>query len=140
MRGPRGLGVDICGQYGATEYQTKASFPEHVWCRIADRIGNNLLVGVCYRTPTDEIFGSDNHQHLRQVLDEVSNKHILLMGDFNYGGIDWEQLRTQQFCSTEGVNFFDCVQDNLLVQHVKVPDRKSAILDLVVIAEPDLID
>ena len=66
--------------------------------------------------------------------------NILLMGDFNYGGIDWEQLQTQQSCSAEGVNFFDCVQDNLLVQHVKVPTRKSAILDLVVTTEPDLID
>ena len=70
----------------------------------------------------------------------MSGKNILLMGDFNYGGIDWDLLQPGGGCTVEGGLFLDCVVDNLLTQHVKEPTRDGATLDLVLTTEPDLID
>jgi len=33
--------------------------------------------------------GANNEDLLQKLLHEVSNQHILLMGDFNYKDIDW---------------------------------------------------
>jgi len=66
-------------------------FPEQAWCKIRVGSGYDLLIGVCYRTPTEQVFGKDNHSRpkLRDMLLEVSNKNFILMGDFNYGHIYW---------------------------------------------------
>ena len=62
-------------------------FPEQVWCRL--RYNGQLLVGVCYRTPTETVYGHITHEQLRDLIQEVSNRDFILMGDSNYKGIDW---------------------------------------------------
>jgi len=44
---------------------------------------------VCYRSSNLAIVGDDSEIKLRQVLQKVSDKHISLMGDFNYPDVDW---------------------------------------------------
>ena len=67
--------------------------------------GYNLLIGVCYGTPTEQVFGKDNHSNLRDMLLEVSNKNCILMGDFNYGHIDWS-IGTCESGATEECRLF----------------------------------
>ena len=54
-------------------------FKDQIWCKIAE-----LYIGVCYRSTNYCIVGPDNNKYMYQLLREVSNKHFLLMGDFNY--------------------------------------------------------
>ena len=61
---------------GAIEYSTVTKFPEQVWCKTPKNDGASLFVGMCYRTPTESVFGSDLHQLARDVLNEMSGKHI----------------------------------------------------------------
>ena len=51
--GHRGGGVllYIRSGLGAAEFLPKTPFPEQVWCRVQDRVGKEMLIGVCYRTP-----------------------------------------------------------------------------------------
>jgi len=37
------------------------------------------------------------------------------------------------------VNFFNCLEDNFFTQHVEVPTRNDAILDLVISDEPNMV-
>ena len=39
-------------------------FPEQVWCKIRVVSGYDLLIGVCYRAPTEQVLGKDNHSNL----------------------------------------------------------------------------
>ena len=73
----------------STEFVSKTAYPEQVWCRIPQAIGQDLLVRVCYRTPTSSIYNIDLDELLRQLLVEISSQHVLLMGDFNYSDIKW---------------------------------------------------
>ena len=49
----------------------------------------DMLVGVFYRSTNDAVVGGDNELKLLQVLQEMSNRNVLIMGDFNYAEIDW---------------------------------------------------
>jgi len=77
----------LCCQ--AVKVEVIGDFPQQVWCKIRVDSGYDLLIGVCYRTPIEQVFGKENHSKLRDMLLEVSNKNFILMGDFNYGHIDW---------------------------------------------------
>ena len=57
---------------------------------------------MCYWFSNIAVVGSDNDCELRNVLREVSAKHVLVIGDFNYANIDWQvgvacQPLTQKF-------------------------------------------
>ena len=84
--GNRGGGVllYIKDDLNPTEFHVDTEYDEQVWCYIGD-----LLVGVCYRSSNLEIVGQDNETNLMKMLHEVCNKHVLIMGDFNYPAIDW---------------------------------------------------
>ena len=64
------------------EFVPDSSFPEQVWCRILDSAGEDFYLSVCYRTPTDGIFGSGNHDALRDLgntLGELKKYFVLII-------------------------------------------------------------
>ena len=69
-------------------------------------------------------------------LAAAKEKCFLLVGDFNYPSIDWQEMSA----SGEGELFLDIVQDNFLHQHVRQATRGANIFDLVVSSEEDLVD
>jgi len=52
----------------AVKVEMIGDFRQQVWCKIRVGSGYNLLIGVCYRTPTEPVFGKDNHSKLRDML------------------------------------------------------------------------
>jgi len=124
-----------------TEFKPGSRFPEQAWCRMLDSLGEELYLGVCYRTPTDNIFGSGNHEELRDLLCEIggSKKHFMLIGDFNYSFRNWPLGSDTDAPTVEAQQFVECLDDNFLTQHVTFPTRKNAILDLIITDEPDMI-
>ena len=69
-------------------------------------------MGVFYRT-TSQVFGYDINARLRDLLTELRNDRVLLMGDFNYPGVDWV-VGDNRGASPEGVMFLECLEDNSL--------------------------
>ena len=117
-----------------------SSFPEQVWCKLRNKNKDEILIGVCYRTPTSSIYRENINTSLRELLNELSGKHFVLMGDFNYPGIDWEAKQCLPTASKETQLFWNCCEDNFLVQHVTVETRLSSILDLVISDTPEVVD
>ena len=72
------------------EFISLTEYPEHVWCRLGDVGRRGLLLGVCYRTAS-QVFGYDINARLRELLIELKDDRVLLMGDFNYPGVDWDK-------------------------------------------------
>lgn len=125
----------------AVKVDLRSEFPEHVWCKIEMRNKkDSLFVGVCYRTPTEALFGQPIHSNLRELLAEVSSKNFMLMGDFNYSHIDWNKNVCEKEATEECRKFLECVQDCFLTQHVHVKTTEKSILDLVLTTEPDLVN
>jgi len=123
------------------EFDPRSNFPEQVWCRILDSKGGEFYLGVCYRTPTDSIFGSGNHAALQELVTELaeSRKHFMLVGDLNYSFKKWPLDADTDAPSEEARQFIECLDDNFLTQHVTAPTRNNSILDLIITDEQDMI-
>jgi len=132
----RGGGVllYVNSELNPIEFSTTTTYGEHVWCQV-----NDLLIGVCYRSSNIDIVGRDNEVELRKLITEVSNGHFVLMGDFNYPDIDWAQHSLKPGATAETINFLECLDDGFITQHVVEPTRDTAVLDLVLTDDPDLI-
>jgi len=123
------------------EFEPRSNFPEQVGCRILDSKGGEFYLGVCYRTPTDSIFGSGNHTALQELVTELaaSRKHFMLVGDLNYSFKKWPLDADTDAPSEEVRQFIECLDDNFLTQHVTVPTRNNSILDLIITDEQHMI-
>jgi len=72
-----------------------------VWCQVDD-----LLIGVCYRSPNTDIIGRENELDLRKVINEVSNGHFVITHTVKPGA------------TAETNRFLECLDDNFAIQHV----------------------
>lgn len=107
---------------------------EDIWVRLIGKHETGLNVGVCYRPPAlDSIV---NEMLLKRITQACRGGGTIIIGDFNYPGIDWEMVKGQGKGEEE---FLDVINDNFLVQYVNKPTREKAILDLVLCNDPDRI-
>ena len=51
--------------------------PEQVWCKLRYNGQHELLVGVCYRMSTENVYGHIAHEQLRDLIQEVSNRDFI---------------------------------------------------------------
>jgi len=70
MRGG-GVLLYVRKELQAVKVEVIGDFPEQVWCKIRVASGYDLLIRVCYRTPTKQVFRKDNHNKLRDMSLEV---------------------------------------------------------------------
>jgi len=89
----------------AVQVNLSAKFPEQVWCYVLDTKGHRCYIGVCYRSPTVNIYGSGNHVLLQDIVNELgaTRKHFVMMGDCNYRYQSWPPDFDQPGISTEAV-------------------------------------
>ena len=132
-----GVLLYVSNELEAVEWNPQSQFPEQVWCKLKVRTGDELLVGVCYRSTNKEIFADTSEKQLIELIQELHGKHIMLMGDFNYPDIDWSTLQSH---TSSGQTFLDSIEDCFLTQHVTEPTRGDSRLDLVFTNEPNMID
>ena len=123
----------------SVEFWPNTQFPEQIWCVVNDKCNKDYYVGTIYRTPNDDIYGSQAAGILRDRLSEMHSKNIVLTGDFNYGNIDWNTLQPGPSASADTTIFLDCIESNCLTQHVMEPTRGTNILDLVITKDPDIV-
>ena len=59
---------------------------ESVWCKVMGDKGNVLIIGVCYKSLNAE---DSEVNELMDVIKKASNNMVLIMGDYNFPGINW---------------------------------------------------
>jgi hypothetical protein len=92
----RGLILYLDNKLEATEIHIKTNFRENLFAKIKLNQTDKLLVGVVYRSPSNRT--SEYSDKLCSLISEATNKgysHILIIGDFNYPDIDWENWNTK---------------------------------------------
>ena len=62
-----------------------------VWIEVVNNDGNKTVIGVVYRSPNST---ETNNEKLYKCIQELSNRNLVIMGDFNYPNIDWNNLHT----------------------------------------------
>ena len=119
----------------------KTDFNEQVWISIKLKKSDELIFGCLYRSPK---LNTDNHSSLLKLIEEANQKnssHMVLVGDFNYPGIDWNNLTATRI---EEKQFLESVCDNFLCQHVEEATKirigqSPNMLDLIFSNEEGMI-
>ena len=108
---------------------------ESFFCNILLEHQSELCVGVCYKSDSST---DEEIEQLFSVIRAASAKQVglVIMGDFNFPGIDWLSLHSD----SDGEQFFDLINDAFLTQHVHVPTRGDNTLDLVFSSEEGMIE
>lgn len=142
----RGLLLYIDKNIHALEEKLTTKFEENLFIKIPLINNDNLLLGLIYRSPS--MTDKDQNLKLVELIQECCQKkftHLLIMGDFNFPNIDWNNW-TINSTSVENIEskFIETLQDNGLEQHVNQPTRwrgnnNPSILDLVITNEMNMI-
>ena len=121
------------------------NFEDSVWCSVKTN-DKRLLIGVCYRRPKSS---KENNLKLLSVMDKAVNQcgydRIIIMGDFNYQDIDYNNYIVNVDKCSEAFEFFNKTQNLFLIQCVREATRKrsgtqESILDYIFTNEDNLCD
>ena len=130
-----------------SEIKVNTTFKEAIFLNVLRARSREppLLCGCIYRRPdnTDTV----NNIALNNLLNVVrilSNDHLLIVGDFNYKEIKWENRTCSVAAPHPAALFLEACEDNFLDQLVTRPTRHRAgqtpsRLDLVLTTKPELV-
>jgi hypothetical protein len=118
--------------------QVPVDFCEGLFITIRLLNSKRFIIGTIYRSPSSSIY---NDIKLNETITYINDKFkdpILLMGDFNYGSIDWKFIQVpDDITHKREIMFLRNLRNNFLQQHVMEPTRQRGsdtphILDLVI--------
>ena len=108
---------------------------ETLWVKIRGEYGTgDTTVGVYYRPPTQS--PELDQEFARELTEAACSRTLVVMGDFNYPDISWEDHSAK---SERSQSFLSCVDDLYLTQEVYGPTRGKALLDPVLATGDNLI-
>ena len=120
------------------------NFLESAWCVI--RVGKNdkLLLGGIYRSSSGTDENNDNLLHLLNFVMTLNCKYVMVLGDFNYPEISWDNWSTNRNATHNSFKFLECLRDNYLFQLIEKPTRVREgqthnVLDLAITNKDDWI-
>ena len=120
---------------------TESDFSEHLF--ILMRLANNetLTFGCAYRSPNSSDTNNSLLDSMIHKLDTMKSTYKVLVGDFNYPTIRWEDGSAT---APENSTFGSALLDTYMTQHVTEPTRgrngqEPSILDLVISNDPNII-
>ena len=109
----------------------KSTYQEAIWVEVSLNKNDTLLVGCIYRSPGSS---EENNKKLNDMIIEAKNHHhthFMLLGDFNYPNIVWED--------TYATGSGNAAESNFCETRGRLENR-SNILDLVITNERGMVD
>ena len=143
----KGRGIAIYVQENikdVLEITPKTQFSENKIVGINISKTSNLLIACIYRSESGTTTNNENLLMLLREIEEMKYSHKLVVGDFNYKQIDWENWQTPKSDNSEEQCLINCLQDIYWFQHVSAPTRyregaTPSTLDLILTNEEDMI-
>ena len=139
----RGLIVYVKEEHRASQIELESDFSEHVCIKLPLNGSQQLTVVGVYKSPDST---AQNEEMLFDLIRRTAtnSSHVLLAGDFNFPGIDWEAMESVLH-HNKNDPFLECIRDTILTQHITCPTRARggqipSTLDLVFTNEPTMIE
>ena len=132
------LAVNECKDFKDSRFQ------ESCWCVVNLDSNERLLLGAIYHSPSSSAI---NTNKLNMLLHSAVEKYdyLVLIGDFNFPTIDWDNWSTPHSVNHPEFKFIECLRDSFLSQVIDSRTRyrdgqNSNILDLVILDKPEIFD
>ena len=142
----RGVGIYVNETLSSTECSVlnNCNFKESCWYEIILKNNDKLLIGAIYRSPSS---GTANNLKLNQMISTavgLNHSYLVVLGDFNYPGINWTDWTTIHNESHSEFLFIECLRDNFLSQEIQNPTRHrigqtANILDLLLVNKSEIV-
>ena len=90
----RGITIQVHKSIEAQEVNIQTTIEESIWCKGKLEGNDRPLIGCIYRSESGT---TENNNKLRELIRKLSTlgySHVLIMGDFNYKDIKWENWST----------------------------------------------
>lgn len=140
----RGIIIYVLKRLNHSELILPSSFSECLFIRLSLQDNSFFTLGVFYRSPRSD---TSNNSMLFEVINHVcrcnDTDFLLLLGDFNIGGINWENCFAEKGSGDGSLQnrLLNCMRKNTLIQHITSPTRfrgtqNPSILDLVFTNHP----
>ena len=137
----RGLVIWTLSTLETCEVDIETDYQESVWISLSLKRSVKVLIGCIYRSPNSTPENTVKLNSLIEKAEGTEYTHLLIVGDFNYPTIDWENEATRNKQEEE---FLESCRNAYLHQHVLRPTRgrirqASNILDLVLTREEETV-
>ena len=121
-----------------------SDFNESCWVRLKLKGTDSLLIGNIYRSPSSTKENNLKLLELLRLTSQEKDSHMLVVGDFNYGSVNWELLQSSEGINSCSSTFVECIKDLFLYQHVESDTRfregqAPSRLDLVFTNEKEMV-
>ena len=110
----RGLAMYIDKNLPSCQIYTCINYKDYVLCQIFLPGGIKVYLCYIYRSPNGT---SENDDELCDLITEVcniSNDNLIIVGDFNYKEINWEEGSCNYNVSHKGYKLYDTINDHFL--------------------------
>ena len=137
----RGIIIYVKSKLNVLILNFTTAFTEHLGIQIR-LVNRELLTFACiYRSPNSTDENNEQLTALIHQLDQTNSAYKLLVGDFNYGAISWQDNTATSAAETA---FLDCLQNTYMNQHVEELTRGRSgqnprILDLIISNDPNIV-
>ena len=84
---------------------------EIIVCELKTEDSNLLAIACVCRSPNSTISNSDNLNVLLKNIYDKYNANLIVLGDFNYPGIDWVHCSTNSCISDSNYKFLETTRD-----------------------------
>ena len=145
VREGRGIVIYLSQDLQVNEVNFNKNFQEFLALEVKLQTNDRLLLITCYRSPNSS---ENNNTELLDLMDEIeiaNFSHLLMLGDFNYGDINWNTGISQGPEDGFAQKTADKIRDNYWSQKVTEPTRRRGqdtphLLDLVIVNEENMIE
>ena len=103
---------------------------ESLWIEIRLKNTPSILLGFCYRNPTERVNWLDNFSEMMDAV-SIESKEIILLGDFN---IDLSKANNQW---TQTINYFNLYQ--LIESPTRITSSSQTIIDHIYVSNKNHI-
>ncbi|CAG2243527.1 unnamed protein product [Mytilus edulis] len=114
---------------------------EMVWAKV-DIVGSKTLyLSSFYHPKTSDETSLKNFDFMIRKATQIKNSTLIIGGDFNLPGWDWNNKSLKPNTSYPHLHYFfgNSLDDTCLTQIVDVPTRKDNILDLIITNLPNQV-
>jgi endonuclease/exonuclease/phosphatase family metal-dependent hydrolase len=140
----RGLLLYVNKNLKCSEAKIDSHFEEFLAVEIQLNGNDTLLVVLVYRSDAGTAENNNQLNTLLTQLARTKNTHLLILGDFNYPTINWQDMSTTGSPSSKEAHFIEAFMASYLTQHVTMPTRargqdRANLLDLVITNEEHMV-
>ena len=140
----RGLLMYVDRKLACSEVKIDSRFEEMLAVRVNLNKNDKLLVVLVYRSNAGSTGNNEELNRMFKAIYKIRHSHLIIMGDFNYPLINWNDLTAPGNDNTREALFLDAVLEAYLTQHVISPTRcrgemEASLLDLIFTNEENMI-